>query len=268
MRHLFEQWEEIGGRIQQSAGLFLFLDYDGTLTPIVPRPEMAVCPPEVSRLLEKLSSLPGVVVAIVSGRPLDDLWSQVGIPGILYVGNHGMEIRNPAGVHKKRLSAVRAREFQVIEESLKGSLGEIPGILFEDKGPILSVHYRNVARRYFVRIQQALKETLRKWRGRWKMVRGKMVVEIRPEVDFHKGRAVRELLKGSPARLLSIFLGDDPLDEDAFRELKGRGISVLVAPRPLPSQADYYLHDPWEVQEFLRRCEEILRLGRGFPQAV
>ena len=263
MKHLFEDWENTQARIQQAQNLFLFMDYDGTLTPIVSRPELALCSSKVKRHLEKLRDLPGVYLAIISGRTLEDLREKVGVLGIIYVGNHGLEIENPDGRYKKILSSARTRELKRITQNLQNSLKEIPGILFEEKGPILSVHYRNVSQNFFEQISQILEEELQQWKDRWKMASGKMVWEIRPKVDFHKGKAVREILKTFPSQgLLPIYLGDDQTDEDAFRVLQGRGISVFIGPGRLPSEADFFLQNPDEVQEFLFRCLEVRRGGR------
>ena len=90
MKHLFEDWEYIQTRIQQAQNLFLFLDYDGTLTPIVSRPELALCPSQVKKHLEELRDLPRVYLAIISGRSIEDVREKVGVSGIVYVGNHGL----------------------------------------------------------------------------------------------------------------------------------------------------------------------------------
>jgi trehalose-phosphatase len=141
-------------------------------------------------------------------------------------------------------------------------LEEIPWILIEEKGPILSVHYRNVPQKFFDQIPQVLEEELQQWKDRWKMATGKMVLEIRPKIDFSKGDAVREILKTFPSQgLLPIYLGDDQTDEDAFRVLKGQGISVFIGMGKLSSGADFFLKGPDEVQEFLFRCQEARRAG-------
>ena len=269
VRHLFEDWEKIQVRIQQAQNLFLFLDYDGTLTPIVSRPELALCPSEVKRHLKKLRNLPKVHLAIISGRSLEDLRQKVGVSGIFYVGNHGLEIENSEGRHKKILSSVRTRELKRITRNLQNALKEIHGILFEEKGPILSVHYRNVSQKFSVQISQVMEEELRQWRDRWKIASGKMVLEIQPKIDFNKGEAVREILKTLPSQgLLPIYLGDDQTDEDAFRVLKGQGISVFIGPGTLPSKADFFLRNPGEVQEFLFRCQEVRRTGSECSKAI
>jgi len=260
VKHLFEDWETIRIRILQARSLFIFLDYDGTLTPIVSRPELALCPSEVKRHLGKLRNFPGVYLAIISGRSLEDLKGKVEVSGIIYVGNHGLEIENPGGRHKKILSSARTKELKKITQNLWNSLKEIPGILFEDKGPILSVHYRNAPKKCFAKIHQVLENELQQWNNRWKMASGKMVLEIRPKVDFHKGKAVKEIMKTFPSvGLLPIYLGDDQTDEDAFRVLKGKGISVFVGMGKLSSEADFFLQNPDEVQEFLLRCQEVRR---------
>ena len=114
MKHLFEEWEHIQNRIRQAQNLFLFFDFDGTLAPIVSRPELALCPREVKLLLRKLRDVRNVYLGIISGRSLEDIYEKVGIPGITYVGNHGLSIRNPVGVHKKRLSENLRKEFNSI----------------------------------------------------------------------------------------------------------------------------------------------------------
>jgi len=262
VKHLFQDWGNIQARIQQAQDLFLFLDYDGTLTPIVSRPELALCPSEVKRYLEKLRDLSGIYLAIISGRSIEDVREKVGVPGIVYVGNHGLEIENPAGRHKKILASARKKELKRITQNLQNSLKEIPGILFEDKGPILSVHYRNVPQKFFTQVPQIVEAELEQWRNRWKMASGKKVLEIRPNINFNKGKAVKEILKTFPCQqLLPIYLGDDQTDEDAFRVLKGQGISVFVGMGKLSSEADFFLKSPDEVQEFLFRCHEARRAG-------
>jgi len=162
LKHLFEYWENIQARIQGAKNIFLFLDYDGTLTPIVSSPELALCPLEVKFLLEKLRDSPNVFLVIISGRSLEDVREKVGVPGIIYVGNHGLAIQNPAGLHQKKLSPAREKELRKILQTLQESFAEIPGILLEDKGSILAIHYRNVAQKYFRWIHKALKETVEK----------------------------------------------------------------------------------------------------------
>jgi len=266
VKHLFEDWQSIQAKIHQAQNLFLFLDYDGTLTPIVSHPELALCPFEVKKTLGGLRDLPNVYIAIISGRSLEDLRKRVGVSNIIYIGNHGLEIEFPDGRHKEMLPLARTRELKNITQNLQNVLREIPGILFEEKGPILSLHYRNVPPEISEQIRHAIEEELHSWKGLWKMVSGKMVWEIQPNVDFHKGKAVREILKTFPSLgFLPIYLGDDQTDENAFRVLKGHGISVFIGPAEFPSGANFFLHDPDEVLEFLSKCLEVRQVGGQGP---
>jgi len=269
VKHLFEYWEEIQARIRNGRTFLLFLDYDGTLTPIVSRPELAFCPFEVKRHLETLRDLPGVHLAIISGRSLEDVREKVGVSDIIYVGNHGLEIENPGGKHRKILSPTGTKELKQVIRNVQKALKKIPGVLFEEKGPILSVHYRNVPETLSAQIRPLLEKELLPWKDRWKMASGKMVLEIQPNVRFDKGKAVEEILRSFPsAGLLPFYLGDDQSDEDAFRVLKGQGISVLIGPVMGPSEAGFFLRNPAEVQEFLLRCREVRRVGSRDPEAT
>ncbi len=266
MKHLFKDWDTLQSRIRQARNLFLFLDYDGTLTPIVSRPEKALCPVKVKRLLETLRDLPGVHLAIVSGRSLEDVRRKVGVAGIIYAGNHGLEIEKPGRRPRKRLPSARTSELKEITRNVQNALKDLPGILFEEKGPILSVHYRNVPRKCSAQIFRVIEEELQSRKGRWKTTSGKMVLEIRPNVGFDKGKAVKEILQAFPSRgRLPIYLGDDQTDEDAFQVLKGRGISVFIGPARVPSEADFFLRNPAEVHEFLHRCLEVRHVGFPAP---
>jgi trehalose 6-phosphate phosphatase len=266
MKHLLQDWQMIRGQRHEFPSLYFFLDYDGTLTPIVSRPDLALLSPEARKVLIRLRDCPQVLIAIISGRAMEDLYGMIGIPGITYVGNHGLEIRNPAGIHKKMLSTGRRKEMKQIQATLKANLGPLPGILFEDKESILSVHYRLVARENQVKVSREMEEFIKKWGKGWMVSRGKMVYEIRPRADFHKGKAVRELLKNaSPSRLLPFYFGDDQTDEDAFRFLKGRGITVFVGPPDSPSEAEYFLQNPDEVLEFLRWIAGMFPVGNSPP---
>jgi trehalose-phosphatase len=254
VKHLFRSWSQIQAKVDRAGKSFLFFDYDGTLTPIVSRRELALCPPEMKNLLARLRDLPRASVAIISGRSLEDLYGLIGVPGITYVGNHGLEIRNPAGIHRKNLSAGRQKEMAALADSLKKALGKLPGILFADKGVTLAVHYRMVSETCQERVSREIDEVARKWGDHWRVTRVKMVFEAQPRLDFDKGKAVDNLIKAGPAPgLLTFYFGDDRTDEDAFSFLRGKGITVFVGPPSGPSGAEFFLETPAEVKEFIRR---------------
>ncbi len=156
------------------------------------------------------------------------------------------------------------RELKILADNLMNSLKNIPGIIFEDKGFIMSIHYRNAPKKSFPKILNLVKEELDSWKNHWRIGSGKMVLEIRPAIEFNKGKAVKEILKSfKGSKSLPIYLGDDQTDEDAFKVLKAKGITVFIGPGRVSSEADFFLRSPDEVQEFLLRCLEV-RIKKNF----
>lgn len=255
-------WEAAWAR---SGRIVLLLDFDGTLAPIVERPEMAAMPARTREALERLLAHPGVDAAIVSGRGLEDARERAALPGIAYAGNHGMEIEGP-GVERVHREAAAARpELERVVAALLPALDSVPGAFVEDKGLTLSVHYRQVARDRVPEVRAAV-ERAAGASDALRVTEGKEVLEVRPRVDWHKGRAVEFLLgvldpaPGTPV----LYLGDDTTDEDAFRALAawagGSGEGVLVADSsPAGTAARSYVRDPAEVAALLEE------LGRRAP---
>ncbi len=232
----------------------LFLDFDGTLTPIVDRPELALLPPETRDTLRKLSR--DTVIVIVSGRARRDVEALVGLEGLIYAGSHGFDIAGPS--HRpiayqrggEQLPALR----QAAEE-LRRRLGGIDGAIVEMKTYAVAVHYRLVADANLAAVEQAVEAAARRHPGLRKTT-GKKILELRPAIDWDKGKAVLWLLDalGFDARdAPPLYIGDDVTDEDAFAALDGRGIAILVASTPQPTRARFRLRDPAEVQCFLAR---------------
>jgi trehalose 6-phosphate synthase/phosphatase len=230
----------------------LFFDYDGTLTPIVDRPEDAVLSPAARRALRQATRTPNLDVAIVSGRSLADIKKMVGLPGLTYVGNHGFEIEGP-GV-KYRHEGL-ARYERAVEASAR-ELGElaIDGAWLERKGATLSFHYRKVPAKRQREAEDRATAILK--RNKLRVTHGKCVVEGRPPIDWNKGYAVLHVLARRhgadwSARVRALYFGDDVTDEDAFRSLSGIGRSIRVGPAT-QSAADLSLPDPEAVIDLLR----------------
>jgi trehalose 6-phosphate phosphatase len=134
-----EAWREHGT-------ITILLDFDGTLAPIVERPEIAAITADVRNVIERLAAQPGAEVAIVSGRALEDVRARVAIDGIVYAGNHGMEIEGP-GIWRMHPDAAAARPLlERVIESAAPAIASIEGATLEDKGLTLSIHYRRVRR--------------------------------------------------------------------------------------------------------------------------
>jgi trehalose 6-phosphate synthase/phosphatase len=231
----------------------LFFDYDGTLTPHTPRPEDAVLSDVARAALEQAARAPNVDVVIVSGRALADVQAMVGVPGITYVGNHGFEIEGPGISYRHPDAAAHGSELEAAGDEL-GALG-IEGGWVERKGPTVSYPLRQVADDAREDAGRRAVGVLRK-HGLRALV-GHAVVEGRPPVEWHKGRAVLYVLRQRhgtdwPSRVRPLYIGDDATDEDAFRSLRGIGRSVCVAITARTSAADYRLPDPPAVVQLLR----------------
>ena len=256
-KHLMSRLRELKSLLSEER-LGLFLDMDGTLSEIVERPEDARVSGNVAGSLEVLAGRL-VLVAVVTGRASDVAESTVGVPGLVYAGNHGLERREngltrlapEAEVHRERLS----RLFDDLAKRF--STG---GFMMEDKGGSFAVHYRHTAHPEASRIE--LLSTLESLVGdSVKLVMGKMVVNVLPPVVLSKGTALAELARERRLTAL-ISMGDDVTDVDAFRsarELSEAGtvkaVCVAVvgggAPDELVALADYTVKNVAEVEEFL-----------------
>lgn len=211
----------------------LFLDYDGTLVGIRRSPELARLRPERRAILARLARLAEVV--IVSGRPLDEIRRMVGIPGLVYVGNHGLEIAGHGRAWVHPLAARRARAVARAAAAIRARTSGMPGVLIEDKGLTASIHYRTAKRGLRKPLRAIVEDEIRRSRGALRLREGKMVLEIRPRLDWDKGQSVLRLLRAPRRRVADpwpIYLGDDLTDEDAFRVLRGQGLTIHVGSRP------------------------------------
>jgi alpha,alpha-trehalase len=254
---------ELVDQIASSPNVFLFLDYDGTLTPIVEKPEDAALPMAMKETLRRLAELKGVRVAIISGRSLSDVKKMVGLDcGIIYVGNHGLEIEGE-GVHCNQGDVSHLRELtQQILTKLKAKLGNVPGVLLEDKGLGVSFHYRMVSPSRYKAVIEDFLEIALAWTADnpFRAVPGKKVWEIRPKSFWDKGSAAAWLLEhfASEGDCLPVVIGDDVTDEDVFKGLKDCGITIKVAePSEESSSAAYCLCSPDDVEDFLKELIKI-----------
>ena len=265
MEHLFQSWRAFSADCRTVPHILLLSDYDGTLTPIVGRPQDAVLSPGVRDKLSALARKPDFSVGIVSGRSMAELISLVAIEGIYYAGNHGLEIDGPGLNYVSRDAELARATIKDLAGQLAAALENIAGVIVEDKGLSLSVHYRLVKEEE----QDVVAETLKKVTssltdaGKIKITTGKMVFEVRPPIDWHKGKAVESIRREIMSllkleRVLTVYLGDDTTDEDAFKVLhRPEGWSVFVGQENPLSAADYYLNSTDEVEELLSRLLEL-----------
>lgn len=242
-----------------SPRLGLITDFDGTISPIVATPQAAGISPVAQRALAALGrTLP--LVAVVSGRPAAEVARLVGLPGLVYIGNHGLERYQRGQV----LIEPTARPYlPALAETLAGAERALPlpGLLFEDKGVTLSIHYRQAAQP--ARARERILATLASLPAAQGLVikEGKKVIEVRPPVQVDKGTAVRELLDADSLSA-ALYLGDDSTDVDAFQALHAWGeqtdqptaaLAVLSAevPEAVRAAADFGLNGVPVVEQLL-----------------
>ena len=254
MPHLLNVWPQVRRQLDQAARVLLLLDYDGTLTQIAPRPELATLPPETRQAVSRLHRRERYAVGLVSGRGLDDLMGMVDLPGLIYAGNHGLEIRGPGRDFIHPAAAQWRPELDKLLNALRENLAGYAGVLVEGKGLTLSVHYRLTPPELRPPLQAVFEETVAAAQaaGQVRVTRGKEVLEVRPAVDWDKGKAIIRIAADFPPGTLPVFFGDDLTDEDGFAAVHQlNGISVLVGPARQPTCAMYRVDSPREVTQTL-----------------
>jgi len=250
--------EEIRRRLD-GVTLAVFLDYDGTLTPIVERPEDARLPEAVRSAVERLASR--CQVAIISGRDLDDVRRMVGIDGIFYAGSHGFDCAGPGGFAEQH-AVEFVPELDRAAVELRSLLSTTPNVRLERKRFAIAVHVRQVDERRVPEVEAAV-DRIAFAHERLRKTVGKKVLELRPRVDWDKGRALRRLMSVlglDRDDIMPVYVGDDLTDEDAFDVIRDRGLGVVVqgeAGDRLTS-ARYSLASPAMIGAFL---EELASAG-------
>jgi len=265
VQHLFRSWESFSSDIRAASHTLLLSDYDGTLTPIVSRPDEAVLSPEAREKLYAVAQKPTFSVGIISGRSLSEIKVMVGVEGIYYAGNHGLEIEGP-GLKLINPAAVAAQaEIRDLARQFEAKLGGTEGVIVEDKGLSLSIHYRLVKESEVSAVAEIFRQITSPWlrKGKIGVTSGKKVWEVRPPIDWHKGKAAEAIIKEIKAvlkceQLLTIYLGDDTTDEDAFRVIhRPQGWSIFIGRENPSSNAGYFLNSASEVMTFLSRLLEL-----------
>lgn len=246
-------WTRIGHWIGSAGRLVLFSDFDGTLSPIVPQPDDARIDEETERILGRMAQSPRVKVAVISGRALADLEHRVMLAGAYLAGSHGLEMRGPTMdfVHPDAADRVEAKE--ALAERLRFALERVPGAYVEEKPYSLACHYRATPRHLQGMVIGRIRRILPTDTLRWRILKGLEVIEILPVRWWTKESCARLLLAhydtleplGAPT--VSIAIGDDATDQDLFRAISPRGITVAVG-NSSPLRSDYRLADIAEVR--------------------
>lgn len=236
----------------------IFLDYDGTLTPIVDRPEYAVLSQTVRARLARLAAV--CPLAIISGRDLDDVTRLVGLKELVYAGSHGFDIRGP-GV-RRRIGEEALPVLDRAESEIRRKLVGFAGVVVERKRFAVAVHTRVAESEAKPAIAEAVRAATVPF-PELRLTGGKEIHELRPDLPWDKGHAVLALLETMNLdSAVPVFVGDDETDEDAFRVLKGLGVCVRVMEAPGPTEAAWRLDGPDDVAVFLDRLADWLE-GRS-----
>jgi trehalose-phosphatase len=262
MRYLFHNLERIKKSLKGKF-LFLFLDCDGTLAPIADTPDKAVIPQEARILLDLLSHKNNCRIAIISGRNLADIKKRIGLKDIIYSGNHGFQIEGTKIKHELAIPAGYKEVLRRIKANLEKKLSGINGVFVEDKKLSLALHFRLVDKKQLPFVKTAFHESIALYlvRNKIKLSSGKKILEVRPPIYWDKGRAVlwllarRQFISGAK-KVFPIYLGDDITDEDAFKALGRKGLTVFVG-KTGSSGAAYYLKNTEEVIKFLRLIADL-----------
>ncbi|KAJ6375134.1 hypothetical protein OIU77_000166 [Salix suchowensis] len=267
--HLFEQIASFA----KGKKIALFLDYDGTLSPIVENPENAVMSEDMRFAVKEVAKY--FPTAIISGRSRDKVHEFVGLTELYYAGSHGMDIMGPVRQSVPDRNCIQstdkqgnevnlfqpAREFLPMIDEVFSSLvritKDIKGATVENNKFCVSVHYRNVDQDNWKSVWECVQDVIKKY-PRLRLTHGRKVLEIRPTIDWDKGKALEFLLESLGLSncddVLPIYVGDDRTDEDAFKVLRERncGYGIFVSKSPKESNAYFSLRDPAEVMEFLK----------------
>jgi trehalose 6-phosphate phosphatase len=249
---LFTDWTRVATLIQSSCRVAVFLDFDGTLVNIAPRPDQVRLAPATRRVLRRLARHPRVTLVVISGRRRSELLRYIGVPGIRYLGLYGWECRGHSPLPTSALIALRRARMQ-----LPIHLSSTPGIWMEDKVHSLSVHFLGLSPPDQRRAWRKLRSLMLLFRETLRVIENLRDAEIIPRCILGKGIAVQQFLaKPARCRVLPFYFGDDLSDEPAF-EAVGKGISIRVG-AARPTRARYSIRGPAAVTALLTKLEAAL----------
>ncbi|KAI5067381.1 hypothetical protein GOP47_0017909 [Adiantum capillus-veneris] len=254
--------------------VFVFLDYDGTLSPIVEDPERAFMSDEMRSAVKETAAL--FPTAIITGRCRDKVYGFVQLPELYYAGSHGMDIMGPAedsnGVKANGTKTLDeegnevvlfqpASEFTLVMDEifklLEEKASKVPGARVEHNKYCVSVHFRCVKEENWLHLAEQVLCISKSYPNLY-LTQGRKVLEIRPSISWNKGKAldflIRTLGHGNKNDVFPIYIGDDQTDEDAFKVVARRkhGLPILVSNVVKDTNASCSLRNPTQVLEFLQ----------------
>jgi trehalose 6-phosphate phosphatase len=243
--------------------LLLCCDFDGTLVEFQPDPAAVWLPEERRALLQRLVDHPAVSVGIISGRRLADIRERTGLgEPAWFAGLHGLEIEGGGErfVHPQ-VAGARAL-VQGLSRALSPRVTGKPGAFIEDKDLSVAVHFRESPPEIQAEVSAAFEQLTRPAieTGRLRVMRGSSVLELLPNIPWNKGDAVRwidaRVRRREGGSILPVYFGDDVTDQDAFRELEGRGVRIAASDRV--SGGDFTVDGPEGITAVLTALADAL----------
>jgi trehalose 6-phosphate phosphatase len=240
----------------------IFLDYDGTLSPIVAKPEQAILSERMKNKLRELADM--FIVAIVTGRDKEIVEELVGLDNVIYAGSHGYIISGPHGLYMEHPETENiVPRLDKIEEELKETLKQTTkGTHLDRKRYAIGIHYRNARPEDEQTVLELADKIIGKYPGH-KKGPGKKIMEIKPDLDWHKGKAMLWILDALSLSdrddVIPVFIGDDKTDEDGFEAVGETGIGILVGGHGMKTAARYALKNVFQVEEFFDRIISLYR---------
>ena len=224
----------LADRFADAPGALLCLDFDGTLAPIVEEPDEAAMAGDCRAVVGELANEPDVDVAVISGRAIDDLRGRVDVDGVVYAGNHGLELQRHEQTEVVPEADEQRDAIDDVCEAIEANVESVPGAVVEHKGVTATVHYRQVPDDRVDDVVDAVEEAVEDVAAEmddhvpFEVLEGKQIREIRPRVEWDKGRVVELLAEDVPDDWEVVYVGDDTTDEDAFEVVEPQGLGVLV----------------------------------------
>jgi len=255
----FPAMRAVSERIARAPHVLLGIDFDGTLTPIVDDPTQAQLDPPLRELLQTLAGRDRAALMLLSGRTYADLQDRVGIAGAIYAANHGLEIHGPSFSFVEPSARECRPLLQELAPKFVQRLHSVPGVLVEDKGLTLSVHYRHVPASDREQVWRTVHDAVAGVQNTLVLTTGNKVYEIRPHVLWNKGLALNWTRRQLGRDSLLVYLGSAETPEEVFITLQD-AITIKIGDSA-DSAARFVLSGPAEAQRFLEWVEELLREG-------